>query len=144
MIRHNLPSGAWADLRDVADVTERMRRPIKRTQAKLGANAEFLAAVQTAQGMKGDGEELSQAEQLSIAAGLGAAFDDLEALNDLLVAALVAGWSYGFEPSADACQDIPAGDLDALREICAPLMTQLMPGFEPTPDPDSPTTGSTV
>ncbi len=144
MIRVNLPSGGWADIRDVADVTERQRRPIKRAQSKLGANGEFLAAVKAAQDLKGDETELTPAEQSEIAAGLGSAFDDLEELNDLLVAALVAGWSYGDVVTADACQDIPGRDLDALREAVTPYMAQLMPGFEPSPDPDSPTGPSTV
>lgn len=142
MFRTNLPSGAWADIREVADVTERGRRPIKRVQAQLGGNAEFVSAVNTAQALKGDGAELSQAEQLSIAAGMGAAFDDLEKLNDLLVVAMVAGWSYDFPVSEDACQDVPGRDLDALREAVSSFLPQLLPGFEPTPDSDSPTAPS--
>lgn len=138
MNRHTLPSGATVDIREVADVTERMRRPIKRVQSQLGANADFVAAVATAQAIKGNGDDLSPAEQLSIAAGMGAAFDDLENLNDLLVAAMTAGWSYDFPVSADACQDIPGRDLDALRELCSPYLAQLLPGFEPDPDPASP------
>jgi hypothetical protein len=139
-----LPSGATADIRAVADVTERMRRPIKRVQAKLAADPEFAAAVATAEALKEDGEELTQEEQLSIAAGLGSAFDDLELVNDLLVAAMVAGWSYDFPVSADACQDLTASDLDALRKAVAPFLPQLNPDFEPTPDADSPTVASTA
>lgn len=143
MIRINLPSG-WADLRDVSDVTERQRRPIKRVQAALGANPEFAAAITSAKALRADGEDLSPADQIAIAAGMGAAFDDLERLNDLLVAALVAGWSYDVPVSEDACQDLPAHDLDALREACSPFMAQILPGFEPTPETDSPTVPSTV
>lgn len=145
MIRHTLPSGSTADVRDVADVTERQRRPIRKVQSRLAANSEFSAAVATAQAAKqADGSEMTQDEQRSIAAGMGSAFDDLELVNDLLVAALVAGWSYDFPVSVDACQDIPGRDLDALREICAPFLSALMPGFEPDPDPASPTDPSTV
>lgn len=139
MKRICLPSGATADLREVADVTERQRRPIKRLQSGLAANSEFMSAVNTAQAAKG---KLSQAKQLEIAAGMGAAFDDLELLNDLLVVAMVAGWSYDFPVSADSVQDLPGRDLDALREECSPYMTQLMPGFDSSPDPDSPTAPS--
>jgi hypothetical protein len=142
MFRTNLPSGAWADIREVADVTERQRRPIKRVQANLGGNAAFVSAVDTAKDLKGDGTDLTQAEQLSIAAGMGAAFDDLEKLNDLLVVAMTAGWSYAFPVSEDAVQDIPGRDLDALREVVSPYLAQLLPGFEPTPDANSPTVPS--
>lgn len=143
MIRHTLPSGATADIRDVADVTERGRRPIKRVQSRLGANGEFLSAVNTAQALQAAGtDELTPEAQVTVAAGMGSAFDDLEALNDLLVVALVAGWSYEFPVTADSCQDLPTRDLDALREIVAPYMAQLLPGFEPDPDPASPTAPS--
>jgi hypothetical protein len=146
MIRHTLPSGATAEIRNVADVTERARRPIRKVQSRLAANKEFADAVEAAKALKqADGApDLTPDEQSTIAAGMGSAFDDLELFNDLLVAALVAGWSYDVPVSADACQDIPGRDLDALREICAPFMAELMPGFEPDPDPASPIDPSTV
>lgn len=137
-----LPSGATADLRAVADVTERMRRPIKRLQTRLSGIPEFASAVHDAQvsGM----DELTPAQQVYIAAGMGAAFDVLEDLNDALCAAMVAGWSFGFAVSMDAMQDIPARDLDALREAVAPFLSQLNPDFEPSPAADSPIAPSTV
>lgn len=137
MKRVNLPNG-WADLREPADVTERGRRPIKRIQSQLAARPVFQSAVATAQRER-KGKTLSQESQLKIAAGMGDAFDLLEDLNDHLVAALVAAWSYEAPVSADAVQDLPGLDLDALREACAPYMQQIMPDFEPTPDADSPT-----
>jgi hypothetical protein len=144
MQRKNLPSGAWADIREVADVTERARRPIKRVQAKLAANGDFRAAVEAAEESTDDGSEMSVADQMAIAEGMGSAFDDLELMNDLLVAALVAGWSYEFPVSTDAVQDLPGRDLDALREAVSPLLSQLMPGFEPSPEASSPIVPSTV
>lgn len=143
MIHLNLPSGATADIRDVADVTERQRRPIKRIQSRLAANADFSAAVKAAEDAKGVDGELSAADQSAIAAGMGSAFDDLEDLNDLLVAAFVAGWSYDFAVSSDACQDIKSADLDALREHVTPLAKALMPNFETSVADDSPTEPST-
>lgn len=137
-----LPSGATADLRPAEDITERQRRPIKRIQTLLAGNEGFVKAVKEAQ--DSEDEELTQEAQLRIAAGMGDAFELLESLNDYLVAAAVRGWSYGFPVSADAAQDLPGRDLDALREICAPYMGQLSPNFEPSPDADSPSVPSTV
>jgi hypothetical protein len=138
-----LPSGATADLRDVADVTERMRRPVKRLQAKLTAIPEFAVAVRDAQAAEKSADgELTPDQQIEIAAGLGAAFDVLEDLNDALCAALVAGWSLGFAVSADAMQDLPGRDLDALRKACGPFLAELNPDFEPSPAADSPTAPS--
>jgi hypothetical protein len=141
MIHLTLPSGATADLREVADVTERQRRPIKRIQTKLAGLPEFASAVATAQA-QGEGTELTPEEQLTIAAGLGEAFDLLEELNDALVVALVAGWSFAFGVNVDAVQDLPGRDLDALRKAVAPFLSQLSPDFEPSPDPASPTVAS--
>lgn len=138
-----LPSGATADLREIADVTERQRRPIKRIQTKLAGLPAFVNAVAEAQA-QGDGVDLSPDQQLKIAAGMGEAFDLLEDLNDALVAALVAGWSYGFAVSADAVQDLPGRDLDALRTAVSPFLAQLSPDFEVSPDADSPTEASNV
>jgi hypothetical protein len=141
MIHLTLPSGATADLREVADVTERQRRPIKRIQTKLAGLPAFTSAVAEAQA-QGDGIDLTPEQQLRIAAGMGEAFDLLEELNDALVAALVAGWSYGFPVSADAVQDLAGRDLDALRKAVSPYLGQLNPDFEPNPDPASPSVAS--
>jgi hypothetical protein len=136
-----LPSGATADLREIADVTERQRRPIKRIQTKLAGLPAFVNAVAEAQSQS-DGSELTPEQQLKIAAGMGDAFDLLEELNDALVVALTAGWSYAFAVSADACQDLPSRDLDALREAVSPYLEQLNPDFDPNPAADSPTGAS--
>jgi hypothetical protein len=141
MIHITLPSGNTADLRDVADVTERGRRPIKRIQTKLAGLPAFVNAVEEAKAQK-DGADLTPDQQLKIAAGMGEAFDLLEELNDALVAALVAGWSYGFAVSADAAQDLPGRDLDALRAAVSPYLSELNPDFDPSADADSPTGAS--
>jgi hypothetical protein len=134
--RVSLPSGGWADLRPVADVTERQRRPIKRIQTTLAGMPAFAGAVAEAQ--KSGGKELTPDQQLKIASGMGEAFDLLEDLNDALIVAAVRGWSYEFPVSADGCQDLPGRDLDALRAATSPYMQELMPDFDPTPDPASP------
>ncbi|MBM9504521.1 hypothetical protein [Actinacidiphila acididurans] len=124
-------------------MTERQRRPIKRLQAQLVADADFAAAITQAK-RSGGTDSLTDEEEMRIAAGMGSAFDTLENLNDSLIVALVAGWSYGHPVTLDGVQDIPGHDLDALRKECAPLMRQLMPDFEPTPDPESPIGPSTA
>lgn len=138
-----LPSGATVDIREVADVTERQRRPIKRLRAKLAAVPEFATAVREAEeAQKANAGELSAQAQFDIAAGMGAAFDLLEDLNDALAFAFVAGWSFDLPVSLDSLQDLPGKDLDALREKCSPLLSQLLPNFEPSPDDASPTAPS--
>jgi hypothetical protein len=135
MKRVNLPSGAHADLRHVTDITERHRRPLKKLQTELLGMADFAATVEKAQGNK----KLSKAEQDALAAGLKDSFEPLEELNDRLVVAVVAGWSYDFPVSYDTILDLPVRDLDALREHVAPYMEQLSPNFSPQKDKNSPT-----
>jgi hypothetical protein len=139
-----LPSGANAVLRDAKDVTERQRRPIRKIQTQLAADAKFVDAVQAADKANKAGGELDEATQRALAEGMGEAFDPLETLNDLLVLAAVESWSYSFAPSLDSLLDVPARDLDALRKAASPFMAELSPDFEPTPDAASPIAPSGV
>lgn len=142
--RVQLPGG-WADLRPVSDVTERMRRPIKRLSARLTSYPAFMQAVQSAeQTTDGGKKELSESEKLGIAAAMGDAFDVLEELQDALVVAVTRGWSWDTPVTADGVLDLPGPALDALRQAVAPYQTALNPTFEPTPDPASPTGPSSV
>jgi hypothetical protein len=137
--RIELPGG-WADLRPVSDVTERMRRPIKKLSAKLTSFPGFMAAIGQAQASTDGGKtELSQTEQVAIAASMGEAFDVLEELQDALVVAVTRGWSWEAPVSADGVLDLPGPALDALRQAASPWQKALSPNFEPTPDPASPT-----
>lgn len=130
--------GGWADLRPTCDITERMRRPIKRLSARLTSYPAFLEAIQEAQA-KGDGANLSAEDQLKVAATMGDAFDVLEELQDQLVIAAVRGWSWDFPVTVEAVLDLPTPALDALRKAVAPYQGALNPDFEPNPDPASPT-----
>jgi hypothetical protein len=132
--RVGLPNGGWADFRPVSDITERMRRPIKKLSTQLASHPEFVTAVQSAQG-----KEMTQTEQLQIAAAMGDAFDVLEELQDRLVCAAVRGWSFPQEVTPDGLLDIPSAALDALREHAAPYQTGLNPSFEPTTESETPT-----
>ncbi|MFI0894894.1 hypothetical protein [Streptomyces sp. NPDC020983] len=133
--RVELPGG-WADLRPVSDITERMRRPIKRLSTRLTSYPSFMEAVQQGEAAGG---ELSSEQQLAIAASMGDAFDVLEELQDALVVAVTRGWSWEHPVSADGVLDLPTPALDALRQAVAPWQQAMNPNFEPTPDAGSPT-----
>ncbi len=130
--RVELPGG-WADLRPVSDITERMRRPIKRLSTRLTSFPSFMDAVKDGTAATADGAEMTQAEQLTLAAAMGDAFDVLEDLQDALVVAVTRGWSWDFPVTADGVLDLPGPALDALRQAVAPWQTALNPNFEPTP-----------
>lgn len=136
--RIELPGG-WAELRPVSDITERMRRPVKRASTKLTSFPSFMNAVAEGQAATEGGREMTMAEQMAIAASMGEAFDVLEEVQDLLVVAACRGWSWDFPVSVDNVLDLPTPALDALRKAVGPYQGALNPGFEPTPDPESPT-----
>lgn len=136
--RVELPGG-WADLRPVSDITERMRRPIKRLTAKLTSFPQFMDAVKEASESTKGGGELTPAEQVALAAGMGDAFDALEELQDALVVAVVRGWSWEGGVTVDGVLDLPGPALDALRKAVGPWQNAMNPNFEPTPDPETPT-----
>jgi hypothetical protein len=135
--------GGWADLRPVCDITERMRRPIKRLSARLTSYPAFMEAVREAEA-SGGGANMTPEEQLKVAATMGDAFDVLEELQDQLVITAVRGWSWDFPVTADAVLDLPTPALDALREAVSPYRNALNPNFAPDPDPASPTEPSSA
>lgn len=139
MQRITLPSGATADIRNVADVTERHRRPLRRAQGELGKHAEFFEVMEKAQEKLQANKKLTKAEQDAFAADLGPALDLVDKLNDLVVVAMVAGWSHELPVDLEGILDIPGADLDALREAVAPLSRGLLPDFSPAKDKASPT-----
>lgn len=130
-----LPSGKRANLRAVEDVTERQRRPLVKLRGDLAGHPEFVAALEKAQADK----KLTKAEEAAVYESLGDVTDIIERMGDLLVVAAVESWDYGFAVTEDNLLDISAKDLDKLREIAAPYMTQLMPDFSASRDESSPT-----
>ena len=119
MARHEIGDG-WVELRDPKHVSERNRRPIIAKATSMKAVADRVTS---------DDESFTEDEFLS-----------LYAFNDLVAVALIREWSFDVPVTLDGLLDLPAGDYDAVLKLTAPLVTELMPSFEPDPDnPDSPT-----
>lgn len=119
-MRQECGSG-WVVLRDPKMISERMRRPIiaKATAMRVVANKVTAS----------DGEDSFSEEE----------FLSLYAFNDLVAVAVVSEWSWDTPVSVEGLLDLPAADYDAVLKITAPLVTELMPKFEPDPDENSPT-----
>lgn len=144
--RHELPGGGWADLRDQADVTERLRRPVRAIQMKLARDPAFKDVVADAskKNVTSMGD-IDESEALSMATAMGdESLGLMDELNDRLVIARVAGWSYEGEVTLDGLQDLPGPVYDKLRELCAEGALQQGPDFSPTTEADSPTEPSTA
>lgn len=144
--RHQMPDDGWADLRETADVPERLRRPVRTIQMKLAQNPAFKDVVDDAKkkGVKAM-EDIDEAQAVEMASVMGdealALMDDL---NDRLIISRVAGWSYSDEVTLDTLQDLPGAVYDKLKEMCAEGALAGGPDFSPSTDADSPTEPSTA
>lgn len=136
--RLELPDGQWADLLDPRKVSERKRRPITRLLLSLAKDG-GLSEIERSP------DAPDEATAARIAAALSTdALGAMDDLNDALVVALVDAWSFDTPCNAETVADLPGDAYEALRDACAPFLTDLMPNFGPTPDPDSPTSPSSV
>lgn len=115
MTRVELPGGAWAELRGVNEVSERLRRPV----VNLCIRANELGVFD--EGADGNPSTPST-EGLEV----------VEALQDHVCVALIASWSFDLPITVDTVVDIPGPAYDALRVATAPLFLELMPDFGPS------------
>jgi len=140
-----LTSGGWADLRDPAEVPERLRRPVRRLQMALAANPAFASVVKdaTTKGVAAV-EEISDEQAAEMVAQMGDSYDLIDQLNDRLVLQRVMGWSFGPDVTLDALQDLPGAAYDELRALCADGALDTGVDTSPSQDEASPTVPSTV
>jgi hypothetical protein len=147
-----LPGGAWADLRPVQDITERRRRPIRTVTMQLLKDRSFVGQIQGALASGKTAQNLTQEDKARIATDLRPeSLQTLEDMQDLLIVAVVRGWSFHDEDgrpvpvTIDGILDLPGIALDELKRVTAPYQQALNPNLgEPTPDPASPTAPSSV
>ena len=121
-----MPSGATVTYRAIEKVTERYRRPIVRLSAAFHASG--ASAILASE----DGERSLSSEALGL----------MSELNDAVAVAMIESWSYDMPVSPDSMLDLVGADYDFLRAATAPYVMQLLPDFDPTPDPESPTAPS--
>lgn len=126
-MKHNVGDG-WVMLRDPKKVAERYRRPIIAKATAMQRAAEKVRAEADS------GMDLSEDEFLA-----------LYQFNDLVAVALIESWSWDMPVSLEGLLDLPAVDYDEILRVTAPMITDLMPKFEPdmeNNDPESPTESS--
>ncbi|MGH3161924.1 MAG: hypothetical protein ACRDOC_08580, partial [Streptosporangiaceae bacterium] len=84
------------------------------------------------------------AQAIEMASAMGDdAIDVMDQLNDRLIVARVAGWSYEPPVSMDAVLDLPGAVYDRLQELCAVGALQGV-DFSPSTEAGSPTGPSTA
>lgn len=119
-----LPDGEWALLRDPVKVPERLRRPVMTLTTRLQPQ---IKATKTA---AEDGDDMVLDADV---------LERFEELNDLVIVAMVAEWSFELAISPETVGDLPGDAYDVLRREAAKGIKDLLPDFSPDPDPASPT-----
>lgn len=105
----------WIVLRNPENVSERLRRPII---------ALTLAARNAMP------ENIEDADENTI--------KFVNDFNDLLVIAMVESWSFGAIVSLETLLDLSGKNYEAVRDIAAPFVKELLPSFAVDTDPKAP------
>lgn len=142
-LRVDLPKGQHAMLRDPEDVPERLRRPHLDARER-GAVAMAGAGVTEADAQAAQNGDREAATKVGLAAISSGSRGMKRDADDLLIMALVQSWSYEEPVSVEALQDLPGRAYDLLLKACEPLASAMSPDFSPSPDPESPTSPSSV
>lgn len=123
MRRVDLPNGAWADILDPDELTERRRRPIKNLAGASVATIARLENVSTGDDMAAVGITEDEADRLT-------------RLQDATIVAVVSAWSYDLPVTADSLLDLPGAVYDALAQATASVGAQVAVDVSPTPTPE--------
>lgn len=128
MHRIELPGGAWADIRDPEELSERHRRPVKNLASASVATIARLEGISAGEDMAALGITEEEADRLT-------------RLQDATIVAVVAAWSYDLPVTADALLDLPGAAYDALAAATAKTGAEatLDTSPNPTPEPGNPT-----
>jgi hypothetical protein len=141
MQRVTLKAGGWADLRDVAEIPERLRRPVRRIQMLLAGSPAFADVAKDGPASAAD---ITDEQAAAMAAKLGDSYDLIDQLQDRSIMQRVMGWSYGPEVTLDALQDLPGVVYDELGQLCKDGALDTGLNTSPSPEEASPTAPSNV
>jgi hypothetical protein len=128
----SLPSGGWVVLRNPAAVPVKLRRPVEKALLKLGQSQ--------AKSTLASAPELSDAQKAAEVASTinPEILDQFNDLNDLLIVARTESWSFDFPIAIESLGEFGQGDYEALQEVAAKDVTEMMPRFGISNDPNSP------
>lgn len=135
-MRLELGHDQYAVLRDADQIPRKAARKFRKVLYKVAAPA-------------ADVDQTLDDEAKALAAGraLMASSDGMDGIEDMaeaMVLAAVSEWSFG-EVTAEVMDSMPDAAVQAIYDACQEqgFIEKLMPDFEPSPDPDSPTRPST-
>ena len=119
-----LANGGWAILRDPAAVSVKLRRPIEKALMAIG---------------RGQAKAALNQDPADVATSMNSEIvDQFYELNDLLIVARVESWSFDFPIVIESLGDFAQGDYEALQAVAAKDVTEMMPRFGISNDPNSP------
>jgi hypothetical protein len=134
--------GGTVTLRDPKDVPERLRRPVIKRMTDL-VDIDWNAVPDPLPDDATDEQkaEFTAASQKG-AKELSYALDGMNDLNDVQAVAMIESWSFPQAITVDGLLDLPSASYREILELVAPLVTELMPSFGASPEPNSPTVAS--
>lgn len=117
-------NGAYAELRQIADVPEGKRRPVvELATAALPMLGELQALQVAVQGGAADVASMAGAvkpETLTLISKIG----------DAMVLAFVKAWSWGAVTEEVLLSELPGDAYAELRDVCLPLFAEIAPKFD--------------
>lgn len=151
-MRLDLPSGGWAEIRAVSEITERYRRPIAFALSQL--SPEGIETMTKLEPYLTDGSktkfDLEHIGELGIRFS-AADLQHFSDANDYCIVALTTSWSFGTPITLETVLDLKGPDYDYLREACAPASASLFVDFtmskesvENVDSPFAPSNGSST
>lgn len=131
--RIDLPGGAWADLKDPDELTNRDRKLLRRRVNSATKVGDRLRALGVTADMAREG--VSDALAAQVEAVLDSdAFDALSDAQGAFIVAYTAAWSLDRPlPTLDTVDDLPAPIFDALAEATSKLGADSEEVPEPAP-----------
>jgi hypothetical protein len=123
-----ITKGAWADVREPEQLTEKGRRSLQRAISHVSAETQRVfrqnAEINGRNAKLEDGQEREPLIDFSLP---DQDFDALLAANDACVLAMVTAWSFdGIPIDLEHLSEIPADDYDFLQLVCAPAIARTM------------------
>lgn len=131
--RIDLPGGAWADLKDPEELTNRERKMLRRRVNAATKVGDELKAIGVTADMAREGVPDALAAQVEAVINEDA-FDALSDAQAALIVAYVAAWSLDLPlPTLDTVDDLPAPVFDALAEATSKPGADSEEAPEPAP-----------
>ncbi|HEV8065122.1 MAG TPA: hypothetical protein VGP46_09830 [Acidimicrobiales bacterium] len=127
----DLPGGAWVELRDPMDATERQRRPLREAFMEMGraqrgpsTPAGSDAVTTPLPPQLGGGQPVNEVP-------VAETLDAIDDFTHKAVAFFITAWSFEFPCTPESLYDIPVPIYNAIDEAALPMIQEMIPQLKP-------------